>query len=229
MGAIEVFSLDYLRPSPRETLPHWTSRDVLVPLPSIEPSLEQVFNAWFDRARLLRPVYTLYFSALYSERMYLESEFLSLAQALEIFHRSLYGDEDKYFSASEFREYRKAMLSALPEAARAVLQNKLAHANEFSLKERLEDLSRRTPPSVRRLVVEDFDDFTTRVKDTRHHLTHYSSQKRAFTGEELLGANRRLRLWLMALLYLEIGVGEAIVVEALKKYRSLNFSTDLLS
>jgi len=197
-------------------------------LSSIGPSLEQVLNAWFDRASLLRPVYTLYFSALYSEGMYLESEFLSLAQAVEIFHRSLYGDEDKYFSSSEFRRYRKAMLSPLPKRARDLLQSKLAHANEYSLKERLDDLSSKTPPSVKHLVVKDFDDFTTRVKDTRHHLTHYSSQKRAFTEEELFGANRRLRLWLMALLLSEIGIPEPVVIEALKKYKRLNFPTELL-
>jgi hypothetical protein len=151
-------------------------------------------NAWFDRARPLRPVYTLYFSALYSERMYLESEFLSLAQALETFHRNLYGVEGK----------------------------------QYSLKDRLDDLSRRTPPLVRRLVVEDFDAFTKRVKDTRHLFTHHSPQRRPFTDEELFGASRRVRLWLMALLFLEVGLEEAVVIEALKKYKKLRFPTELL-
>jgi hypothetical protein len=38
----------------------------------------------------------------------------------------------------------------------------------------------------------------------------------------------RLRLWVMALLLSEIGVGEAVIIEALEKNRKLNFPTDLL-
>jgi hypothetical protein len=107
--------------------------------------------------------------------------------------------------------------------------DKLAFIHEYTLKERLDDLSRRKPPSVSHLIVEDFDDFTRRVRATRNHFTHYSSQTRAFTEKELLGANRRLRLWLMALLFLEIGMGEAVVIEALNNYKRLNFPTELLS
>ena len=199
---------------------------MLVSLPSVEPNLEQLFNAWFDNAELLRPVYTLFFGTLYNSEMYAESEFLGLAQALEVFHRRTSSDDDdKHFPKEEFEAYRQAMLTALPENARSRLRDRLTFLNEYSLKDRLDDLFRRVSNDISVLVTEEPDDFIRTVRDTRNHLTHYPAtpKRRVLKEDEYFGANKKLRLWLMILLLLELGLNDELVNEAAGKYREQYF------
>lgn len=224
-GSVEVISYEHSIQLRRKPPPpwHWRWDKVLVPLTTVEANFEQVLNAWFDRADLLEPVYTLFFSTLYDPDTYLTSEFLSLAQALEIFHRRITPEgHDRYFPKETFKEYREAMLSVLPEKARSVLSSRLQFMNEYSLKERLEDLAMRVPNAPRALISRDLNEFIKRVRDTRNYLTHYTKRKKAFTEDEYFGANSRLRLWLMVLLLLEVGVDQDVVSEASEKFRELH-------
>lgn len=72
---------------------------MLFTLPSIEERLEEILKIWTDKAGIIKPVYDLYFSAIYNAT-YPEFHFLSLAQAIETYHRQIYGG--KYQPDDEF-------------------------------------------------------------------------------------------------------------------------------
>ena len=53
----------------------------------IKDKFEKYIKNWFDRKEIILPVFNLYFGTLYNKEMYEEQRFLSLIQALEVFHR----------------------------------------------------------------------------------------------------------------------------------------------
>lgn len=57
---------------------------------AIEESFEEKINSWIDAYDVIEPALNLFFSVRYNPSQYVESEFLSLAQALETYHRQLY-------------------------------------------------------------------------------------------------------------------------------------------
>lgn len=55
----------------------------------IQESFEEKINSWIDAYNIIEPALNLFFSVRYNPTQYVESEFLSLAQALETYHRQL--------------------------------------------------------------------------------------------------------------------------------------------
>ncbi len=230
-GAVDIFSLQYsdsIRRDTRPPLQHWNWRHVLVPLPAIEADLEQIFNAWFEKERSLRPVYELYFGALYNPQMYVDTEFLTLAQALESYHsRTSLGGSDRYFPDEEYAVHQEAMLSVLPEDVRQTLnlRDRLQYLNRYTLKKRLDELLERVGYPIRTYLTDHPGRFTRRITDTRNYLTHYSEELRGRTlgEEEFYGVNQKLRVWLMALLLLELDISYETVLTAAQEFRNLYF------
>ncbi len=56
----------------------------------IQESFEEKINSWIDAYNVIETALNLFFSVRYNPSQYVESEFLSLAQALETYHRQLY-------------------------------------------------------------------------------------------------------------------------------------------
>lgn len=194
--------------------------DMPVPFRNIEGRAEQVFSAWYSNARKLRLVCELFFGAQYNSEMYVESKFLNYTQALEIFHRVM-RKQDCYVPRQEFREYREAVERAIPEKAPDRLKEKLRttidFANDFSLKDRLEDLIGELQPTTRQRISEDLKTFTAAVVATRNYLTHGGGERkaRAFSGPtEFHSANQKLRAILSISLLKMLGIPEPHVVRA---------------
>src|ERR1700733_3937289 len=104
--------------------------------------LEVLFRNWFDKEQILRPVYDLLLGTVYSPGQYVQSTFLSLAQALESFHRRVHGGQ--YILSDDYSRLRETLVGTLPgdldERLAGKLKSMLAFGNELSLKSRLEDL-----------------------------------------------------------------------------------------
>ena len=69
------------------------SHTMLFKYTDIQESFEEKINNWINSYRIIEPALNLFFSVRYSPSQYVESEFLSLAQALETYHRQLYKTE----------------------------------------------------------------------------------------------------------------------------------------
>ena len=62
----------------------------------IQESFEEKINSWVDAYKVIEPALNLFFSVRYNPSQYVESEFLSLAQAFETYHRQLYGTNKNF-------------------------------------------------------------------------------------------------------------------------------------
>lgn len=69
----------------------------------IEDRFTHLMGRWFDRYNDLEPVISLYFGTKYNSGLYVQNVFLSLARAIESYHRIEY--DGTYLSEGEFQEY----------------------------------------------------------------------------------------------------------------------------
>jgi len=183
---------------------------MIIRFPELKGRFGEYLNYWFEKAELLRPVYDLYFGTFYNQSMYISSRFLSLAQALEVFHRRAIGG--RYMSDEAFGIAYNTLVRAIPNSSsedfRKSLKNRLRFANEFSLRRKLRDLVDRVWDDCLCHFLGDRVQFIDTVVNTRNYLTHYATelQEKAIRGVELHGLNERLRLILLTLLLTEIGM-----------------------
>lgn len=185
------------------------SSDVLIPLPMIRARLPEILETWFDKRDLLAPVYELFLGALFNPGIYPDFQFLSLAQALETYHRRT-SPNARYLPEREYlEEYYPKVLSSLPSSSskplRDKLQTTLRYANEWSLRKRLKELVNAVPITG---IAGDDPAFVERVVGTRNYLTHYTEEleREALRGPKLMEAVDELRRLLAFLLLRELGL-----------------------
>lgn len=116
--------------------------DMLFTFNDISNRFEPLLKNWFEKKDFLEPVFNLYFGTLYNTRMYLENHFLSLIQAIESFHRRIYGG--KYLPDEDYKEVYDTLVTAIPEDVESELKDRLMeylkYGNEFSLRKRLKKI-----------------------------------------------------------------------------------------
>jgi len=147
---------------------------VLFTYSDIKDNINEYLNNWFKKSKELKPVYDLYFAIPYNPRMYIEHKFLTLVQALEGYHRIVYGG--KYVDDKEFEEIKVALVEAIPENLerdfKDSLKDKIKYLHEFSLQRRLKEIMRQHEKIVNPLIGMKIKDFAQRVKEIRNRLTH---------------------------------------------------------
>lgn len=146
-----------------------------------------ILNNWKTVKTKLTPIIETYLGLYYIPVRYIKDSFLALAQAVEGFHRihhkGEYCDKDIFQKISE--ELEKVFSSELAkyeidESYHESLLKKIEYWNEYSLKERLEDLLSDKDfynciPDTFFTSDKDREDFAKQVRDTRGALTHPSS------------------------------------------------------
>jgi hypothetical protein len=202
---------------------------MLFTLKTLQGRLESCLSEWFSKAKTLKPVLDIYFSVLYREQIYIELRFLSIVQAVESYHRRVWGG--KYMSDDDFlSELYPKLVQAIPADldpgfTQSLRRGKLRYANEYSLRKRLKDLARHLAGFLQfgflvNTIVRDA--FIERVCDTRNYLTHYDPElveKAATTGKEQYQLFEKLRAMLDALLLEQIGFEPGQIHEMIKKNR----------
>lgn len=104
--------------------PPWSHRSererghARLPFGVIQTQAANALRAWIENAEKLRPVYEFAVANYYDERMNLQAEFLSLAQAIEIFHRRQFG---KNYG---FNQRLHDLFNGVPERARCKIEAK---------------------------------------------------------------------------------------------------------
>jgi hypothetical protein len=141
---------------------------------------------WFEKAQLLKPTYDLYFGTLYNPHLYLESQFLSLTQAIESYHQRVYGG--KYVSKEAYEIVYDILVNAISEEIedspedkledlKGRLKKYLEHGNDFNLRTRLKEVVN-DYEALTTLFINDKDKFIHNVTETRNYLTHYDKDKK---------------------------------------------------
>jgi len=179
--------------------------NILVRFADINDRLTFCLNNWFKKTELLDPFFNLYFGLLYNPNLYLPLQFLSLTQALEFYHRKIYGD--KYVSNEEYQVIYDTLFQAIPpktnEKLKERLKEYLNYGNEFSLRKRLKDILKELD-WLMFLLFEKEEDFINEVVKLRNYFTHYSAEL-LVDSHEIFHAVEVLNRIVTAIMLKEIG------------------------
>jgi hypothetical protein len=188
--------------------------NMLFTLPAIEDNFEVYIRNWIDNFDLLAPSINLYFSVLYNPHSFAEVKFLSLAQAIETYHRRVFGG--KYQSDKEYQsDIFMRLVAALPKVTDKdflrSLKNRIHYGNEYSFRTRVREVVESVKEELPFAFVQSSKDrqtFITKVVDTRNYWTHYSTEladKASQSAEERLRLTTSLQLLLEVRFLKELG------------------------
>ncbi len=165
------------------------SRKILFRFTDIGNNPSHILQRWDEIREDLELVIQAYLRSHYIPVRHPHENFLSLAQAVEGFHRIYHNHRGEYCNKSKFEKIRKALKETfqaklkeldIDEAYWDSLLKKPNYWNEFSLKERLDHLFSQdnfTDCLPKSLFPDgfDFNEFNRRVRDVRNNLTHINS------------------------------------------------------
>ncbi|MGK7957664.1 MAG: HEPN domain-containing protein [Crocosphaera sp.] len=209
---------------------------ILFKFTNIRKDSNKVLNNWQKRKEELTSIIQLYLRLYYVPVRHTNDLFLNLAKAVEVFHRIYH--EGKYCDDETFdkikEELRKTFQSELikhniKEYYHDSLLNKIQYWNEYSLKERLEDLLNDESfysclPDNFFSNSEDEHNFVRQVRDTRGRLTHPDSNKskkkqsnHIVSGKELDQLNFKLRIILEICLLRSLEINSSDILKIIQE------------
>jgi hypothetical protein len=199
--------------------------DIQICLPELRPNPCEFIERFFEKHQKLKPVCDLYFSTLYHEGMYLHQRFLSLAHAVEAYHRVFIGG--KYLSDNDYQNgLQKILWDAIPQNVdldfRKSLKNKLKYLHEFSLRKRVQDICSKFG-SILKPFLGEAPEFADSVASQRNWLTHPDSSAQDRPQEpdwkDLSMKCEQLSLLLEVCLLHEIGINDQAISNLLPRNR----------
>jgi hypothetical protein len=197
--------------------------DMLLPLRSFSERAHDVLGTWFDSFGARRHALDLLLSASTVDRQFLETRFLAVAQAAEVYHRAVF--PGGVLAQDAHDERVTATLDSAPQEHVNWLRGRLEHSNEPSLKARLDALLKYSGLDDKGLVRRKLSRVAA---DTRNYHTHYDSRlrSRAAAGTDMYWLTQELRGVLDVCLLRDLGFDETVSWNCLRDSllgRSLRF------
>lgn len=196
-------------------------------LGDLDNSLEECLNNWFNKLEDLKPVYNLYFSTLYNPEMYLEQNFLNYAQALESYHRRMYGGT--YMSNDGYKSVYNILVDQIPDSVKKdhkqSLEKRIEYGNAFSLRKRLKEIFKIIGDDIITKLIENKTNFIKDVVKTRNYYTHYSKEleEQAPDTKKLLKLTQKLRFLVEICFLVELGLSTDKIKEIVDRDKKHNF------
>ena len=205
--------------------PNISQNGLLFNYQNVANQLEKFLTEWIKNYEISEPAFNLYFSNSSDNHIYLDKEFLSLAQGIETLHRR--NSQETQMPEDEFNNLVTKILEAIPdEKQKNWIEEKLKYANELSLRKRMKQM------------IEPFKDlfgnakernsFIRKVVDTRNYFTHYDRrlENEAPSGKKSGDLEKldRLHLKLKALLQLHFLKLIGMDIKSIKSIANENYA-----
>jgi len=181
-----------------------------IPYSTFAERFDQVVPNWFRFHRVAREAMTTYFSGHMANNRFAEDTFSNTVRSLEAWHRSY--DKGLYIDETTYKALVNAMLAVLPEGHCQHFHDRLMHANEISLKKRVEAMVVMAGPQIAGAIAQ-FDKFARRVVDTRNAQAHRAELGDSFEPGELVTATYLLAAVLDGVIARQIGFTDADLVK----------------
>ena len=174
---------------------------------------------WLSTPAEFRSLENLIYGTMRNTSAFVETEFLSLAQAIESFHRLT--DASTVAHPRCFRDILKSLqeetdhLCAGTKLA-ARLNESMQYANEPNFRMRIENLIARMNQEQQKQLLGDPKEFEQTLRQTRNNLTHPGITKKAKVltkPKELFLFNQKLRAFLRLLMLMHVGFASHSVFE----------------
>jgi hypothetical protein len=165
------------------------------------------------------PLEHLVYGTIRHSSLFVETEFLSLAQAIESFHRLT--DKSTVVEPRVFRHFLKNLCQFLQEnwGSSPLMEGcleKVRHANEPKFQDRIQSLLTRIDPVRLRKLIGDPVVFERTLRQTRNHFTHSGISKKGSVlsdAKAIFLFNQKLHALLRLLLLKNVGFSEESVFE----------------
>jgi hypothetical protein len=193
-------------------------------LPDVVDGFEEVMENWFNLVDEFSQPINLYFSTRYNDRMYVNNEFFSLIQSIEVYHRLSDQFDGSYLTEEEYEKYKSELEGTIKaefdEGFSSHLKNgTFEYANEYSLAKRITNLIRDIDHILEDLPW-NYENQVRAMVDARNDLTH-KGDAGVSTGQ-LHEFTLILRSLFEALILLDIGIDQDQIRERLgKRYTEL--------
>ncbi|MGE0082950.1 MAG: HEPN domain-containing protein [Desulfococcaceae bacterium] len=194
--------------------------DMITNLSFVAKYLPKIFENWFQKSSIFRPVCSLFFGTFFNKKTYIEFHFLGLMQAIESYHRTI--ENGKYVEEDKYQEYYNIILDSIPKEIPNDLKNslksRLKYGNEHSLRKRVKDTLKNLHEETIKTIFPNLKDFSNQIIDTRNYLTHYSEELRekALQSSELFYVTQRLTALITLLLLKQMGMPEQDIIQGIK-------------
>ncbi|HEX5422808.1 MAG TPA: HEPN domain-containing protein, partial [Candidatus Acidoferrales bacterium] len=182
--------------------------------------LASVILRWLETLEALRPVEALAYGTVRNSKLFVETEFLSLAQAIESFHRVT----DKAVIVGQ--EQFKAILASLQNAIFTLcgdsdiatrLDESIGSANEPNFGQRIKKLFSRISEQNLHRLLGDPGEFEQTLRQTRNFFTHPGIKKKSKVltdPRDMFLFNQKLHAFLRLLVLIHLGFPEQSAIEA---------------
>lgn len=170
---------------------------------SIQILSEKYLNKWFELSKT--PLINLYCAVMYNPDMYMEYLFLGLAQAIESYHMNFF--ETKSAARVKLEKEINEVRNILPDKAEyldQVFKDCYRRPYIERVREVYQEYSALADQFLR---LKGAEEFSRKVKDTRHYLTHWvpELEKKAAHGSELVFLTKDLQFLLQLCIMTQLG------------------------
>ena len=203
--------IEFSQPEPAALSSAGSPGDTLFSLDEVASDLGSVVQRWLEVRERFTLARQLYYSTRYvPSHMYVQSEFIYLVQACEIFHEIRFRNRGRK-TAEAHAQAVQDVLAAVPDEHREWVELRLQGRPKTTLDDRLRFLCNQHEDIVKPLL-SDVGDFCHRLAVTRNYLTHGGSKSSAVITDMLqfVHANWVLRILFEVCLLSELGIISSI-------------------
>lgn len=215
---IDVYFLQSIAPSDNSEVQR---SEILIRYHEIERDLPAIILSFFADKEKYSKVLGSLMELYYDDSMFNQEKLLSLASALEMFHRNWF--ENHAFPEDEFRETCIKIIATfpaiVPHSHRNLLLEKLRYANEPTLKTRIAQMTEKINRFLGKLEIKDVKGFSKKVGNARNYLTHGNEKLKKYVenGTELFYLCEKMRMVVLALILAHLAVPHHVITSALGK------------
>ena len=212
--------------SPRHVNKMFFPANMLFSFPACRQGIATLLDQWISRRETLETVYELFFLTFFNPDMNPRSYFITLVQALETLHRTVFKGE--YLSEEAYKPFGDKMLRSispdLEESHRHALKNRIKFGFGYSLRKRITAMIRSLEKITQDTITRNQNVFVTKIVETRNYLTHNDeTTKNDVIEMNLLPiASEKIRIFLRILLLQQIGMGESDIRSAITNNHRMN-------
>lgn len=200
--------------------------DALFTLPEINGDVEAIIQKWFDLCQNQKSMLDLYFASVFTSKQYIQSNFLSKAQCLEVYHRHsenfvqdamdpLLHNKKVDIIENLIRENENLKITHLKSYIKKIRK----FGNEPTLENRLNSILSNYP-DIFSIFIEDPKSFSKIVADNRNYLTHLEKKKGTIyaTNIELYYFTVQLEAIIYVCILAELGFKKEKIIEIIQKF-----------
>jgi hypothetical protein len=189
-------------------------------LRSDSSQLASAVASWFSMSEEFTPLESLIYGTIRHSSLFVETEFLSLAQAIESFHRLMY--KSTVVEPQVFKQVKEDLSSFIAQQSwgQSAIANRCKEAinfvNEPSFQNRIESLLADIDPARLKQLIGDPVIFEQTLKQTRNYLTHPGIEKKGKVlagSKELFLFNQKLHVLLRLLMLKAMGFSEEAIFD----------------